>query len=191
MRIAPAEVLRRGAGRYSLPLYLGGIVAITAFLTACMLLQARNSGIAAAWSPQVAYWALLPIGLLSLLGSSQLAVSLVNWLATLLVKTHPLPKMDFTAGIPAGCCIEGETLHLTPCLPADWPGLQIHYRFRETMYHIAISQVCASEAGNGGVSSVKVDGVEQHDRTIPLVDDHREHAVTVVVNAVAVRVHAG
>ncbi len=104
VRIAAMEVLRRGAGRHSLLLYLGSIAAITAFLTACLLLQAGSSGIAAAWSPQTAYWALLPIGLLSLLGSSQLAVALVNWLATLLVKPHPLPKMDFTAGIPAECC---------------------------------------------------------------------------------------
>jgi len=34
-----------------------------------------------------------------------------------------------------------------------------------------------------GATSVIVDGVEQQDRTIPLVDDHREHAVEVKIPA--------
>ena len=29
------------------------------------------------------------------------AVGLVNWLATLLVRPHALPRMDFSTGIPA------------------------------------------------------------------------------------------
>ncbi len=77
---------------------------------------------------------------------------------------------------------EGTRLTIAPCLPADWPGFTIHYRYRETLYHIAVSQVGASGEGNGGVSSVKVDGVGQHDMTIPLVDDHRDHAVAVMVH---------
>ena len=34
-----------------------------------------------------------------------------------------------------------------------------------------------------GATSVTVDGVEQQDKTIPLADDHREHAVEVKIPA--------
>src|ERR1041384_8880548 len=41
------------------------------------------------------------IGVISLVGASQLAVALVNRLATSLAAPRPLPRMDFSTGIPA------------------------------------------------------------------------------------------
>ena len=52
------------------------------------------------------------IGILSLLGASHLAVALVNWLATLLATPHPLPRMDFSKGIPP----ESRTLAVVPTM---------------------------------------------------------------------------
>ena len=43
---------------------------------------------------------LVIVGLLSLLAASHFAIAITNWLATLLAKPHPLPKMDFSSGIP-------------------------------------------------------------------------------------------
>jgi cellobiose phosphorylase len=80
-----------------------------------------------------------------------------------------------------GLTLEGERLHLSPCLPADWEGFRIHYRYRETVYHIAVSQTRTGDDGSDGVTSVVIDGIECADKTIPLVDDHREHAVGVIV----------
>ncbi len=80
-----------------------------------------------------------------------------------------------------GLRLEGDTLHLAPCLPADWQTFKIHYRYRETVYHIAVSQSRSGEEGASAGMSVMVDGVERHDRAIPLVDDHREHVVEVNV----------
>jgi len=77
---------------------------------------------------------------------------------------------------------EGETLHFAPCLPADWPSFKIHYRYRETMFHIAVSQAVAGD-GQPGVSHVTVDGVERSDKRVTLVDDHLEHQVEVIVQA--------
>jgi len=68
-------------------------------------------------------------------------------------------------------------------MPAHWPGYKVHYRYRETVYHIAIEQTRAGDDGRIGVTSVKVDGVEQNDRTIHLVDDHREHSVAMMMHA--------
>lgn len=43
---------------------------------------------------------LILVGLLAVSGAAQLAVSLVNWLATLLVRPSLLPRLDFSKGIP-------------------------------------------------------------------------------------------
>jgi hypothetical protein len=59
--------------------------------------------------------------------------------------------------------------------------LTIHYRYRETVYHIAIVQTHAGEDVNSGVRRVTVDGVEQDGQAISLVDDRREHSVVVAV----------
>jgi len=73
-----------------------------------------------------------------------------------------------------------DKLRFAPCLPVDWDGFKIHYRYRETVYHIEVFQ---TPPGNGEMS-VSLDGVMQLDLTIPLVDDHREHRAEVRVPAV-------
>jgi cyclic beta-1,2-glucan synthetase len=79
-----------------------------------------------------------------------------------------------------GLRLEGDKLRLSPCLPADWKGFNVHYRYRETVYHIAILRMPAVD----GQAGVTVDGVEQTDRSIPLADDRREHSVEIRINAV-------
>ncbi|MGB5569124.1 MAG: glycosyl hydrolase family 65 protein, partial [Sedimenticolaceae bacterium] len=80
-----------------------------------------------------------------------------------------------------GVRLETDRLHIAPCLPAHWDGLKIHYRYRETVYHIAIMQTHAGEDEVCGVTSVVVDGVEQDGQAICLVDDRQEHSVVVAV----------
>ncbi|MBM4331054.1 MAG: hypothetical protein FJ117_07465 [Deltaproteobacteria bacterium] len=70
-------------------------------------------------------------------------------------------------------------LRFAPCLPADWKAFKVHYRYRETVYHISVLQ---TRAGNGE-RSMTVDGVEQPDQAIPLVDDLQEHSVEVRIPA--------
>jgi cellobiose phosphorylase len=81
-----------------------------------------------------------------------------------------------------GLRLEVDKLHVTPCLPASWKGFTLHYRYRETVYHINVLQVSTGS----GEMSVRVDGVEQHDMAIPLVDDHQEHSVAIHVTATEV-----
>jgi cyclic beta-1,2-glucan synthetase len=84
--------LRRWASRRPLLLYLGAITLLTLLLSTGLL--------ARAWLNGVDLWVLLLTGLLALLATGQLASALVNWLATLLASPRPLPRMDFSAGIP-------------------------------------------------------------------------------------------
>jgi cellobiose phosphorylase len=75
-----------------------------------------------------------------------------------------------------GLQLEVDHLRIAPCVPADWDAYKIHYRFRDTVYHITVSRV--GEASQQ-VSRVTVDGTERPDTRIPLVDDRREHFVEV------------
>ncbi len=81
-----------------------------------------------------------------------------------------------------GLRLEVDKLHVAPCLPADWKRFTLHYRYRETLYHITVLQVSAGS----GETSVTVDGVAQQDKIIPLVDDHREHSVEVKIQAAGI-----
>jgi len=74
-----------------------------------------------------------------------------------------------------GLRLEVDKLRFAPCLPADWPEFTMHYRHRETVFHIRVVQL---PAGSGPMC-VSLDGVEQPDAAIPLVDDHREHRAEV------------
>ena len=40
-----------------------------------------------------------------------------------------------------GVDLEGEQLRLAPRLPAAWTGYRIHYRYRETVYHITVKRL--------------------------------------------------
>jgi cellobiose phosphorylase len=73
-----------------------------------------------------------------------------------------------------GLRCKGDKLRFAPCLPGDWEAVKVHYRYRETVYHITVLQ-----PGDGSRASVTVDGVEQPDTAISLVDDHQEHLVEV------------
>ena len=75
-----------------------------------------------------------------------------------------------------GLRLEGGRLHLSPCLPANWPGFKIRYRYRTTVYRIAVAQ---TKAGPG---SFVVDGIEQADCVIQLVDDQAEHQVMIAIS---------
>ena len=81
-----------------------------------------------------------------------------------------------------GLRLEVDRLHLAPCLPAHWGGLTIHYRYRETVYHIAIEQTPSTGDVTGSVTRLSLDGADQEGHAIVLVDDRREHAVQVIVS---------
>ncbi len=74
---------------------------------------------------------------------------------------------------------EGERLRLTPKLPSAWPLIKLHYRYRDTFYHITVTR---SEEGQAAPIQLRLDGQEHPDATIPLTNDRREHAVEVRVH---------
>jgi len=75
-----------------------------------------------------------------------------------------------------GLQLEVNHLRIAPCIPAHWESYKIHYRYRETFYHITVKRV--GEQSEHGIR-VTVDGVERPDKIIPLIDDRQDHAVEV------------
>lgn len=87
------EALEHTARAAPLAVYLGAISFLSLAASALLLERALRYGVSG--------WPLVLLGVLALMGSSQLAVALVNWIATLMTVPHPLPRMDYKAGIPS------------------------------------------------------------------------------------------
>ena len=77
-----------------------------------------------------------------------------------------------------GVNLEGDQLRLTPCFPKHWTTYKVHYRYRQTVYHITMTR---RSEDSSKVHPVVLDGVELVLPTVPLVDDQREHYVEVTV----------
>jgi cellobiose phosphorylase len=72
-----------------------------------------------------------------------------------------------------GLRLEVDKLHFAPCFPADWTGFKVHYRFRETVYHITVLQ----SPDHDDEMNVTMDGISRNDKTVKLVNDLQEHFV--------------
>jgi cyclic beta-1,2-glucan synthetase len=87
-----------------------------------------------------------------------------------------------------GLRLEVDTLTFAPLLPAEWDEYTLHYRYRNTFYHIRVVKTgphatlaTAGPAGAGEVHRVVLDGAEQPDKSIHLVDDGKEHPAVVEI----------
>jgi cyclic beta-1,2-glucan synthetase len=76
-----------------------------------------------------------------------------------------------------GLHLEGSTLRIAPCFPPGWRDYKIHYRYRDTLYHITVTPSQSAD----GPRRLVIDGVEQTHDVLRLVDDRREHSVEVGV----------
>ena len=104
MRVSLPIVAERIGRQMPLGLYLGGVAVVTAGAAAAFLYGIGRHGASA-----VALAVLLVPALLS---ASYLGVGVANWLATLLLKSRPLPRLDFSEGIPP----EHRTLVVVPTM---------------------------------------------------------------------------
>ncbi|HEX5127530.1 MAG TPA: cyclic beta 1-2 glucan synthetase, partial [Rhodocyclaceae bacterium] len=104
MRLSKIDALCRRARRSPLTVYLGCIALISLICTGVL--------IAAAYTGGAPNWLLVLAGALTLVATSQFAVALVNWLATLIVTPVLLPRMNYSDGIPA----EARTLTVVPTM---------------------------------------------------------------------------
>jgi cyclic beta-1,2-glucan synthetase len=72
-----------------------------------------------------------------------------------------------------GLKLRGDRLRVEPCFPTDWSAFSVHYRYRETVYHITVHH----ETPPPGAKRLRMDDQEQDDVDVPMVNDQREHWV--------------
>ncbi len=77
-----------------------------------------------------------------------------------------------------GVNLEGDRLRLSPLMPAAWNAYKVHYRYRQTTYHIGFTRAAPQSAE---ANRLFLDGKEIPGLVLPLTDDHQEHAVELKV----------
>ena len=103
--------VRGWISRVPLLTYLGSISLLTAVLAASLLAEVD--------SVNMPDWALTLTLVLAIGCALQLAVTLVNWLATMVLRPHLIPKMDFSKGIPSA----SSTLVVVPTMLTNADGV--------------------------------------------------------------------
>ena len=127
-------LISRGVRRFPLTFYAGGIGLFTLVATAWFAWEAQQ------W--EVPLWKFIGCTLVFLVCASQLGVALMNWLSTLLVTPHRLPRLDFSGGIASNC----RTMVVVPTMLGDAVGIdrlletiEIHYLAnRDAHLHFAL-----------------------------------------------------
>ncbi|SHN62671.1 GH36-type glycosyl hydrolase domain-containing protein [Desulfovibrio litoralis] len=82
----------RSCQSFPLLLYSGGLLLLTSLVAAGFVALAAREGVNG--------WQLYAIGLFSWMGGGHVACALVNWLTAMLITPCPLPRLDFSQGIP-------------------------------------------------------------------------------------------
>lgn len=122
IRLSPDKLLGNFKKQNSLLLYIGSILLMTAFFTCCLVLKAYSDGLNG--------WVLKLMGLMMIIGTGNLSVALVNWLATMLATPHLLPRMDFSKGIPE----ELHTLVVVPTMLLNQQNIEDLIKALEVRY---------------------------------------------------------
>ena len=115
-------LVERGVERFPMTFYGGGIGLLTALMMFGFVREAEALGVEG--------WRLVFFSVVFLLCASQLAVALVNWLATLVMQPKLLPRLDYTEGIAP----ESRTMVVVPTMLTNAEGvdrliesLEIHH----------------------------------------------------------------
>jgi len=74
-----------------------------------------------------------------------------------------------------GLRLEKDILHIHPGPREDWDSYMVHYRYRETVYHLTVTTIREDDTPTG----VFIDGEHHEGMVIPLVDDHEHHEIEV------------
>ncbi|MEJ7673945.1 MAG: hypothetical protein WKF59_14915 [Chitinophagaceae bacterium] len=106
-RLTTWKIWKNSLNKISLLLYTTAIALITSFLTWGLISKAYYDGLFG--------WKIIVLAVLCVISTSQLSLTLINWLVTLLASPHILPRMDFSKGIPR----QYRTLVAVPTMLTD------------------------------------------------------------------------
>ncbi len=134
MRQPWQTAVERNIHRFPLAFYAGGVLSLSVLGTVGLIVQTQAF--------QVQGWKLAFFLPVLLLCSSQLAVAVMNWVSTFLVKPRLLPRLDYSSGIPPEC----RTMVVVPTMLTSLgtvarlaESLEIHYLAnRDQNLHFAL-----------------------------------------------------
>jgi len=98
------SVCKKAVFRFPLFFYLGSIILLTLFLTWVLLIKVQSDEIGGMYIYALAF--------LFTLCTSYLSIAFINWLVTIFIRPNPLPRLDFSKGIPS----ESKTLVIVPTM---------------------------------------------------------------------------
>jgi cellobiose phosphorylase len=75
----------------------------------------------------------------------------------------------------------GDRLKIDPCIPGNWPGFRITYRFGKTPYLVRVEN---PEGVNRGVRQIMLNGISLKGNRVPLIDDGGQHEIRVLMGSV-------
>ncbi|WP_305804823.1 glycoside hydrolase family 94 protein [Stenotrophomonas sp. YIM B06876] len=90
--------------RFPLRFYFGAITLLTLGICGPLLHRLAHTGIPTHWR--------LLLAVAGVMAAGQLAISLVNWLASIVLKPQMLPRMDYSKGVP----VHKRSLVVVPCM---------------------------------------------------------------------------
>ncbi|MEO5892737.1 MAG: glucoamylase family protein, partial [Ferruginibacter sp.] len=91
-KISKFDYCRDFTNKFPLVVYLGGTVIFTALFSWALFARAYYDGLSKI--------ALVLLSIVIFFATSRLAVSIVNWISTILARPHLLPRMNYSKGIP-------------------------------------------------------------------------------------------
>jgi cyclic beta-1,2-glucan synthetase len=77
-----------------------------------------------------------------------------------------------------GITRKADHLEIHPCIPKDWKGYQINYRFGKSLYHIRVEN---PDGGSCNVKEMQMDGKNLPKLSIPLQEDGQTHEIVVTM----------
>ncbi|MFI5152195.1 MAG: GH36-type glycosyl hydrolase domain-containing protein [Chitinophagales bacterium] len=93
VKVGFVEFLKKTAWRVPFLLYTGTSIFIAIFLSCLLLRKAYLDGLQNGWLLELYFFILF-------IAASQLSITIINWVITIVVQPHLLPRMDFSEGIP-------------------------------------------------------------------------------------------
>ena len=80
-----------------------------------------------------------------------------------------------------GLKLRGDRIFIDPCIPSDWEGFDMIYRYKNSTYEINVEN---PERINQGVKEVWLDDQKIDDKSILLIDQENKHKIKVILGTV-------
>ena len=78
-----------------------------------------------------------------------------------------------------GFQLRGDRLHVNPCIPSNWPGFEITYRYKATLYIVTVEN---KGKAKGDIKYLELDSIAvDREQGILLVNDEKQHQIVLVL----------